>query len=104
MSDRLYVEESYVNATEGCRIGDSGIHESAFTAPGDLYRACQHEFGRCTGKVYVDTDNGPQAVGWVFVERQQYTDTHEPYLREVWVTVHERPPEVSRAYHYAAIG
>jgi hypothetical protein len=107
----LQVREDYVDATRGCRYGDSGAWQEAFTDDrGQLYRALMREYGRCTSKVYVDDPapvNGddakgytlrPRAVGWVFVKRVEYDDAHRlppgrerTYLREVWVTVREVP-------------
>lgn len=57
---------------------------------GELYRHALREYGRCTGKVYVDTDDGAKAVGWVFVKREHYS---EPYLCTTWVM----PERVTRA-------
>lgn len=68
---------------------------------GEIYREARDEYGRCTGKVYVDrrvpTPEGGERweavhVGWFFISRQEYTDTHEPYLRGAWVTVGEHVP------------
>lgn len=80
----LYIRESYVNASEHCRIGDSGVYETSFDTTGELYRHCLQEFGRCTGKVYIDRHDGKgrRQIGWVFVKRVQ------TYLQETWVTVH----------------
>lgn len=97
----LYVQETYINATEGYSFGESDVYETYFDTTGDLYRNCVREFGRCVGKVYVDpVDGGPPLQrGWVFQGRRRYEDTNEPYLREVWVMVHDAPPTVTREYH-----
>ena len=99
----LYVSESYVNATENSLFGDSEVYETSYDTPGDLYRAMQREYGRCTSKVYIDAEGGPKQVGWVFQSRQRYEDAPDTYLREVWVTVHEAPPTKTTEYHYAAL-
>jgi hypothetical protein len=101
--ETLYVAESYVNATEGHRIGESEPYEAWTADPGKLFRSCRAEFGRCIGKVYVDTDEGPTAVGWVFQARDKYQDADETYLREVWVTLHDAPKEVTTTYTYHAL-
>ena len=88
MTDNLYVQETYLNATEGHVIGESDVYETFTDDPGELYRAMRREYGRCISKVYVDSPNGPRAIGWVFQARDKYEDTGETYLREVWVTVH----------------
>lgn len=56
------------------------------------YRDLQREYGRCTGRVYVDTEHGVKAVGWFFISAQRYEDTNERYLRGAWVTLEEVPP------------
>lgn len=97
MATILYAREEYVNATNEYRYGDSGVPQECYTNDtGRLYRSLAREFGRCTGKVYVDTESrGTIAVGWVFVKRCEYEGqrrrgTPETYLREVWVTLYER--------------
>ena len=97
----LYVQESFINKTEGYRFGDSDVYESFCDTPGEVYRYGLKEYGRCTGKVYVG--DGVH-VGWVFEGRQRYEDTGEPYVRQVWVTVHDAPETVTRERHYHAIG
>lgn len=100
----LYVEESYVNVTKGVRYGESGLIES-FDTPGEIYRACLGEYGRCIGRMYIDrTDGGVQHVGWVFQKRVKYDDSRDTYLREVWVSVHTAPDTVTREQHFASLG
>lgn len=96
----LHVQESFVNATEGHRFGDSPVYETDMDTPGEIYRHAVREYGRCTGKVYIDAADGVKAVGWVFVKRGRYEDTGDTYLREVWVTVHDAPETVTREHHY----
>jgi hypothetical protein len=60
------------------------------------------EYGRCQSTVYIDTEDGAKAIGWVFVKRMPYSDApNESYLQETWVTVHEAPPTRTVEYHYA---
>jgi hypothetical protein len=100
----LYVQESFVNKTEGYRFGDSDVYETQFDTAGEIYRHAQREYGRCTGKAYVDVEDGePIPVGWVFLSRVKYEDVNETYLREVWVTVFDKPDTVTRERHYHAI-
>ena len=98
----MKVRETYINATKGHRFGDSGgwIDAHADTV-GGAFRAARAEFGRCVGKVYVDTTGGgAKQVGWVFQKRMRYDDDpKDSYLREVWVEVAESvvvPEEVVR--------
>ena len=100
----LYVQESFVKATEGYHFGESDVYETYTDDAGELYRDMVREYGRCIGKVYVDRDDGGQIhVGWIFQKRDRYEDTGETYLREVWVTVHEEPDTVTRTRHYRAL-
>ena len=105
MPTNLYVQESFVNTTKGYRFGDSNPYETFTDNPGQLYRAMQKEYGRCTGYIYRNTDNPhePQKIGWVFVKRTQYTDCKETYLQETWITVHTAKPTRTTAYHYATL-
>jgi len=101
----MLVQESCVNATEGYRRSDSEVYDAWCDTPGELFRECQKDHGRCTGKVYIDlADDEVQQIGWVFQKRRQYTDCNETYLAETWVTVHTTKPERSIAYHYADPG
>ena len=95
----LYVQETYVNASEGYILGKSPVVEAGTDDLGQLYRALVWEFGRCIGKAYIDGPDGKAIpVGWVFVKRMRYQDVPQTYLQETWVTVHKRPP--SLRYHY----
>ena len=65
---------------------------------GEIYRHALGEYGRCVGKVYVDTaSRGTIHTGWVFIRRERYDDYHsnETYLCETWVTLERvvREPE-----------
>lgn len=106
------IEETHLNANEGERylLGESvaqRIEDTIFEgkSTGDIYRWCVREFGRCTGKVYVDTDDGPIAVGWIFLKREQYSDApDETYLHETWITLYDRhEDEVIRHRDFHAI-
>jgi hypothetical protein len=68
---------------------------------GAIYRVAQREYGRCQSSIYVDREDGSvRRVGWFFVSRQEYEDTHEPYLRGAWVTILEEiEPARPAEYH-----
>lgn len=101
----LYTEEVFVNVTEGYRFGESGVIESFTDDKGKLFRRLRECYGRCVGKIYIDREGqSPQAIGWVFQGRDKYDDSKETYLREVWVTLHEQKPTVTRENHYATLG
>jgi hypothetical protein len=69
-----------------------------------MYRWLVREHGRCTGKIWVDTEDGSRLhVGWVFLKRDRYEDTGETFLHETWVTLLERS-ELVRHVDYFAIG
>jgi hypothetical protein len=117
----LEIRETYVNATENCRIGDSGWYEPFTGNREGLFRSLQREYGRCTGRMYRDVKVtraglpglGPLfarpvretwtaiAVGWVFSKRDRYADARgsapsDHYARDVWVEVRETPDEDSK--------
>lgn len=101
----LYVQETFLNATEGYAFGESEPTDTGYEdgQMGDLFRSCQREYGRCVSRVYVDRDGETHPVGWVFQKRDRYEDTGDTYLREVWVTVHTAPPTRTVQYHYAEV-
>ena len=91
MEGVTHFHEAFINASEGYMFGEhtdpiEGTVFEDMDTPGELYRWLQREYGRCTGKVYIDSATGPKHVGWTFVNRDKYEDTGEKYLREVWVT------------------
>lgn len=102
----LYMTEKYINKTEGYGFGDSGDepYETFSAFPGELYRASRNEYGRCTGKVYADREDGSTIhVGWVFEKKMTYDDfmSKETYIREVWVTLYTKGDD--GYYRYAEI-
>lgn len=105
MADKLYCEETWINQDKGWNCGSSGISETFTDNLGELYRCLQAEYGRCIGKVYIDTDepHNPKAIGWVFLQRMKYEDVNETFLRETWCTIHTAPPTVTTEYHYAEV-
>jgi hypothetical protein len=98
----LYVKEVWVDRTRNCQLGDSGVYESGHVDAGTLYKALMREYGRCTGRVYIDLPDKPaKPIGWVFVKRAKYEDTKAPYLQETRVSVHSSPDTVTREEHFA---
>ena len=89
----LFVNVSYINKTQNYHCGESGFCETRFDNLSDLYKSLIREFGRCTGKMFVDSKNGkPQQTGWVFIKKVKYEDCKEYYLQEVWVEVSKTKP------------
>lgn len=95
---KIWAEEESINVDRMASGGSSGVSETFADTPGELFRVLRKEYGRCISKVYRDTKDGAKACGWVFLSRQKYEDARSPkdtYLREVWVTLHERPPQTT---------
>ena len=92
MNDNLFVRETYINATEGYRFGESDVYETEYDNLGELYHSLRRAHGRCTGRVYIDTEGKTLTIGWVFIKRTRYEDVNDMYLREVWVEVHDELP------------
>ena len=93
----LFVQEEYVNATKGYRIGDSTPQESRFETPSEVYKFSLKEFGRCMGKVYIGEG---KHIGWIFQKRVKYEDCNEYYLQETWITIHKGKPVKTIEYDY----
>lgn len=89
----MKIKETYVNKdpqdSDKDRIyGETEWYEPFTDDIGMLYRSLLKEYGRCTGKVYQDGQDGkPFQCGWVFLKRAQYQDCNETYLQETWITV-----------------
>lgn len=95
---RLWVRETYINATDHVGYGDSEWYETFTRDIGKLYRSLRKEYGGQVVTMYRDTDGPPVKVGWVFTKRVRYEDTPETYLREVWVEVSTTPVERLTTY------
>lgn len=90
----LWVNETYVNDTEGHGLGDSEWYETFTPDLGTLYRSIRKEYGGTVATMYRDNPEGPPVkVGWVFFKRVKYEDVAETYLRAVWVEVSTVPVE-----------
>ncbi len=98
--ENLYCEEDYINVTENCSYGSSGIYETYTDNPGELFRGMQKEYGRCISKIYIDIENISQHIGWVFEKISYYEDTKEPYKQQVWITLHTNLPDKIVTNHY----
>ena len=85
----MLVSEEFVNEDEQCRFGCGEPYEPWTEDLGKLFRSYRKEFGRCTGKVYIDTDAGTKAIGWVFQKRARYEDCNDTYLQTCWVTLYK---------------
>ena len=101
----LWIDERFINRDVNASFGDTGVYETSYDAPGELFRALQREYGRCISKVYIDTQDGEtKSIGWVFQSRDKYEDSEDTYIREVWVTIHNGPPARTIEYDYAQVG
>ena len=98
----LWIQETFEDGTQETIFGESDVYESYTDSKGELFRSCLREWGRCRGKIYIDTPEQAKPIGWVFESRLKYEDAPgETYLRRVWVTVHTGPPTKTIEYHYA---
>jgi hypothetical protein len=89
----LIIREFFVNDTENRSFGEGDWYEPYTDNLSELYRSLRSEYGRCIGKVYIDTPDGtPDAIGWIFCKRMVYEGARKPYqksdyyTRHVWVT------------------
>ena len=95
----MVVEVSHTNETKGWWLGEPLVETVDADTPGEIYRLCRREFGRCQSKVYVDGADGKSMhVGWFFVKRQEYRDCPETYLHGTWVTVLASQPRRVRDF------
>lgn len=70
-----------------------GVQHTEEDTPKEFFKSLQKEYGKCTSPIYVDDIEGnTKRVGWVFVKRGNYDDTHEQFLQETWVTWLDRCP------------
>lgn len=84
----MLIQETYVNRTENYLCSEPDPPYEPWTdAIGPLFLSLQREHGRCIGKTWIDTDDGPQQIGWCFEKRVKYTDCNDSFLLETWVTV-----------------
>lgn len=88
---KLEISETFtgedLKTGRGWRSDSSGWYEPYTEDLGRLYKSLRKEYGRCVSRVYIDTPDGqPDAIGWVFAKKVQYTDSPDYYNQEVWVT------------------
>ena len=90
--EEAVLESTYLNATRGNLIGEESLplEDSVIDTVTDIYHFGLGQFGRCTGKVYVDAPSGAKHVGYVFQGLDKYEDSDETYLREVWISISTR--------------
>ena len=97
----ILISHTQIDATRHISSGESEVYESCCATPAEVYRHCLKNYGRCTGKVYIDKKDGKSVhVGWVFVSRQKYDDCNDTYLAETWVTMHKAKPTHTITHHY----
>lgn len=101
----MYLQETTIHVGENYIINETPVYEAFTDDIGALFKSCQKDFGRCTGKVYVETGGGKgHAVGWIFMKREQYTDCKDTFLMETHITLHDKEPEHSVMQHYHTMG
>lgn len=110
----LGISETMINRTENYSYGDYVFEcEGTVIEPtlAGLYRYGLSEHGRCTGKVYIDTEvkhigyadtgsEGVKHIGYVFLKRRKYDDCDDTYLCETWISMGEYIPATSERLEY----
>jgi len=76
---------------------------SEYESMKDFFESLQVEYGRCAGKVYVDTDAEDAIhVGWIF-ERKVIEDTRAPkwdfYIQQTWISIFDPCEECNGVGH-----
>ena len=95
------IRETGINATEGYIFYDITHNASDIQIKtlSELYKYGIKMFGKCQGKVYVDSDNGnPIHVGYTFIKKQKYADTGETYLQETIISIEHYIKETKITY------
>ena len=94
MKNLWIIEQHFSVDQNGTRygLGDTEWYETFTDNKGELFRSLQKEHGRA-GKMYIDTEDGPKQIGWVFKKRRRYADCFDTYIHEVWVSVSTTQPE-----------
>ncbi|MEV2222734.1 hypothetical protein AB0E01_22980 [Nocardia vinacea] len=93
----MLVNVTLTNEDQGIRFSEWSEDVDDEVTRGEIFRNARSEFGRCVGKVYVDTDSGSDEVGWIFESRQLYdgrNSRNETYIRHAWVTVKMRTYDI----------
>ena len=108
----MLISTTMINRDEKHSFGPDPeeLEEIEASSMGELFQKMRALHGRCTGKVHIDT-RGPSdppgvfnktlTIGWVFLKKDKYEDTGEPFLCETWITVHEQRPTIT--HHYADV-
>ena len=99
----MFVQETWINKTEGYTSGDSDLYEPFTDNIKQLFKALQREYGKCISKVYVDQDKDTMPVGWVFEKSKRYDDCKQSYILQTWVTLHQSKPTKTIEYHYQSL-
>ena len=88
----MFIKETHVNRSKNYWVDEPSFTEVSEETIGGIFRSCQKYFGRCIGKIYIDTKTGTKSLGWVFLRKEKYDDCKERYLHETWVELHEKEP------------
>ena len=88
----LHLKETQVNQSENYLCYEPYWFETRHEDKGSLFKALQKEHGRCRGRSYRDTEKGAKHVGWVFLKREEYEDSHETFLLETWTEFRDIAP------------
>ncbi len=112
----LFIDIAQVNETKHYHLCDHSFEETRFDDMGELYRSLVKEYGKCVSKQYIDVNDKPTQIGWVFEKRVVYDDvrpgkslkhmTQEDkdkcsFICSTWISVHSSKPSVTRISHFA---
>jgi hypothetical protein len=100
----FWVRETLLDRTGNYIFSDGDWWQTGDNTLGTIFKAFQREYGRCTGKMYIDRPkrfDGPSTplqIGWIFESKQRFEDarSYRPedyYIREAWVEVSTTEPE-----------
>lgn len=90
----MIVEEQHTNETRGYLLGEPCRTDVGEDTVGEVFKACQKEYGRCVSSMYVDKVDGTvERIGWVFEKREKYTDCDETFLHHTWISLLSRYEE-----------
>lgn len=85
---------SSVDTTTRCMLGDTNWEPLKAKTWGAAYKELQDSggvdgtgIGRCIGRMYRDGRDRSRRVGWIFIRKDEYLDTHDKFIREDWYEV-----------------
>ena len=100
----ILISETWVDATGGYIIGDSGVYETMFGNIGELFKSLKKKYGKCISKMFIGDNENAKHIGWVFSKKVKYEDCNKYFTQETWVSLHEKKPETIINNFYKEVG